>query len=196
MKPTDIGLETSSLLLGKHSGRSALKDKLKQLNINVEEQEFEEIFVKFKAFCDYKKHVVDDDIIALASDRFIVYENGELSLVSYEISGSSDELKTGEVVLFDGKNKVKNSSKSKGPMNALFETINKIFNIYPALEEYNVSAVSDGIDSMAEAKTILNYDGYEFIGKGRDIDTIAASIKSYLHAMNKIATKKLEANKN
>jgi 2-isopropylmalate synthase len=186
MKPEDVGLNNSELVLGKHSGRAALTDKLKNLNINLGNEELNIVFEKFKKLCDYKKNITDEDIIALTNYDINSFSENDLELDSYSISGDFNSVKKAKVILRKKDEKFESSVESDGSINVLFEAINKIVNKELILEQYDVHAITNGIDSIAEVKILLKYNGEVFSGSGRDIDTIAASVKAYLYAINKI----------
>jgi 2-isopropylmalate synthase len=187
IKPEDIGLDNSKLVLGKLSGRAALKDRLKNLNINLEDNEIGIVFEKFKKLCDYKKDITDDDIIALTDYKINSFDDdNDLKLDSYGIVGGFEGNKKVDITLKKGNEKFNATMESKGSINALFEAINKVVDKKLILEQYDVRSLTSGIDSIAEVKVLLNYEGKIFGGSGRDIDTIAASIKAYLNAINKI----------
>jgi len=146
---------------------------------------FEAIFDRFKRLGDQKKQILDEDIIALVDDRKI-HSNDRLSFVSYEISGSSDEVRHATVMVkFDGSIK-SSEAKSRGSLDAIFKAINLLVDKDATLEQYDVHALTGGIDAQAEAKIMLRYGDKILSGSGLDADTISASIMAYLSAMNRV----------
>ncbi|MGD9637975.1 MAG: 2-isopropylmalate synthase [Alphaproteobacteria bacterium] len=185
MTPESIGLKKSELVLGKHSGRAALRDKLKSLDIELSEEQFEIVFQGVKNLGDNKKHIMDEDIIAIIDESFL-HEDNNISFVSYEVSGCSNQDKTATVTIRQNGKDKKVTSNSVGFMDSVFGAINTLTKKNPILEQYDVHAVTSGIDSQAEVSIMLSYDNLTFTGSGRDLDTITASAKAYISAVNKI----------
>ncbi|GMO56845.1 MAG: 2-isopropylmalate synthase [Rickettsiales bacterium] len=187
----DVGFGGTELVLGKLSGKAALNDKLKKLDINVSPEELVGIFDRFKSLCDYKKDITDDDIIAITNDeKNITNKENDFSFVSYNVQGNYTEEKTAKLIALKNGENIEVEAKSMGSMNAIFEAINKLTGIFGFLENYEVHSVGSGIDSIAEVNITIKYQDKTFKGSGRDIDTIASSAKAYLNSINKIINSK------
>ncbi|MBE2985254.1 2-isopropylmalate synthase [Campylobacter sp. RM9344] len=178
-----IGLEQNSLVLGKHSGRHAFKDKLVSLGFDLDVDALNTAFDKFKQLADKKKEIFDDDIRALVAEEITkipqVYEIVELlqssggSLASASISIKHDDQITSDSAL------------GNGTADAIFKVIDRISNINGVLKDYKVTAVSQGKDALAKVDVKVEFEGHNAVmGHGLDIDTMKASAKAYIGALN------------
>ncbi len=186
MTPESVGLEKSSLILGKHSGRAAFKDKLQEIGYELNDEILEESFKKFKDLADKKKEVLDEDIIALI-DNSVVSEKSFIKLV--DLTVKCGKLKEAEIELFlkiNGKD-AKTEFKSKdGPVDAIFNAIKKLIPHVATLELYQVNAVTSGIDAQAVVVTRLKSDGRTYSSTGSSTDVLVASAKAYIHCLEKL----------
>ena len=189
MTPESVGINKTDLVLGKHSGRSALKNKLQELGFKeLTDEELNEIFEKFKALGDIKKEILDDDIFALMSSK-INNNNSIIQLKDYSYTGSFKGDKNVSISLLKGEETKNGNVKSAGIVNSCFEAINKSLDIENiVLEEYNVVGITKGADSQAEATITVNYMGTSYKGSASDFDVVTASIKSYIYAVGKIVS--------
>ncbi len=191
MTPETVGIKQTDIVLGKHSGRAALKNKLSELGFNnISEETLNEIFEKFKHLGDIKKEILDDDLFALMSDKM---ENKKsiMELQDYFFTGSMGGEKIVSVNVNNGVKSNITNTKSSGLVNAFFEALEKSFNVENViLEEYEVKGITKGTDSQAEANIIINYNGCSYRGSASDFDVICASVKAYVYALNKIIVKK------
>jgi 2-isopropylmalate synthase len=188
MTPESVGLaRKSSLVMGKHSGRHAFKDKLKELGLVLGDNAFEDAFNRFKALADKKKTIYDDDIIALVDDSAAKGEDERVALKSLKIICGSEGKATAEMALVvDGKAK---SAKTMGdgPVDASFKAIRAMVPHQAKLKLFQVHAVTGGIDAQAEVTVRLESEGGVLInGGGADTDTLVASAQAYISALNKI----------
>ncbi|MCR4379406.1 MAG: 2-isopropylmalate synthase [Rhodospirillales bacterium] len=190
MTPESVGLTQSKLVLGKHSGRHAFKDKLKDLGYDLGDNAVEVAFKGFKDLADKKKDVFDEDIIALVDDQ-VIRTNDRLHLISLEIlCGTKHKPPKSELELeIDG---VVKSCKSTGdgPVDAAFNAVKALFPHGARLQLYQVHAVTGGTDAQAEVTVRLEEDGRTCIGQAADTDTMVASVKAYLNALNKLLVKR------
>ena len=184
MTPESVGINNSSIVLGKHSGRTALKNSLKKLSIELSDDRLNEVFENFKKLCDTKKNVTDNDLLALVLDEPALQKDN-CFLISYILTNKPDGIKSATVVIKQNDKIIEKSAEEKGILNALFRAVNKVFNIDFEVEQYDVQAVSSGSDAIANASIILKNNGEMYSGSGRDMDTVNASIKAYLNAANK-----------
>jgi len=188
MSPESVGWTRSKLVMGKHSGRHAFKDKLKELGFNLGDNSFEDAFNRFKLLADKKKHVFDDDLLALIDDRTMQGGKIPYQFVSLAVAcGSKKKAKATLELKINGK-KMEAETTGDGPVDATFNAIKKLIPFKPQLELYQVHAVTGGTDAQAEVTVRLSLDGRTVNGNAADTDTLVASARAYLNAINRIAT--------
>jgi 2-isopropylmalate synthase len=185
MSPESIGLIRSTLVMGKHSGRHAFKNKLEELNINLGSNSFEDAFANFKELADKKKEVYDEDIIALVNNT-VITDNVGAELIALKVEcGSEDDSIAHMDISVDGEIKSTTSS-GHGPVDAIFNAVKTLVPHDAKLELYQVHAVTAGTDAQAEVTVRLNKNGNIVSGNSRDTDTLVASAKAYIVAVNKL----------
>lgn len=185
IKPEYIGLQSSKLVLGKHSGRHAFADRLNELGIKLDKKDMEKAFERFKNLAEKKGAVNDRDIKAIVENELREVEEYFL-LKYYSVKSGSDTRATSEVIIeVDGKSH-KASSDGDGPVDASFKAIDRITKINAKLLEYNIEAVSGGKDALGSVKIVVSANGTEVMGSGISTDIVEASIKAYIDAMNRI----------
>ena len=190
MRPEDVGLSGTSLPLGKHSGRAALRDKLDQLGFEVGDNQLKDIFVRFKELADRKKEVFDDDIIALVRADSGEDEDDRLQLVSMKVvCGTGGPAESTIEMEVDGKD-VAATAEGDGPVDASFKAIREIHPNAARLQLYQVSAVTEGTDAQATVSVRLEEDGVIATGQSADTDTVVASAKAYIHALNRLLVRR------
>ena len=190
MTPESVGLTKSTLVLGKHSGRHAFKEKLKDLGYALGDNAVQDAFKRFKDLADKKKEVFDEDIIALVDDE-VVRTNDRVHLVDLEIlCGTKHRPPKAELSLeIDGQVKSCKST-GDGPVDAAFKCIKELFPSEARLQLYQVHAVTEGTDAQAEVTVRLEEDGKTVNGQSADTDTMVASVKAYVNALNKLLVKR------
>ena len=188
MTPESVGLSTSKLVLGKHSGRHAFREKLKELSFELGENAFEDAFNRFKALADRKKEVFDEDIVALVDDQ-IGRAHDRIKLVSLEIACGTRASSAKLVLDVDGEERTCEQT-GDGPVDSAFRCIKKLFETAARLRLYQVHAVTGGTDAQAEVTVRLEEHGRTVNGQGADTDTVVASVKAYLNALNKLLVKR------
>lgn len=190
MTPESVGLTQSNLVLGKHSGRHAFKDKLSGLGYDLGDNAVEDAFRRFKDLADIKKEVFDEDIIALVDDE-IVRSNDRIRMLELEIlCGTAHVPPKAELVLeVDGERRACGAA-GDGPVDAAFNCIKQLFPHDAGLQLYQVHAVTQGTDAQAEVTVRLEEHGKSVNGSGADTDTMVASVKAYVHALNKLLVKR------
>jgi 2-isopropylmalate synthase len=188
MRPESVGLSKNKLVMGKHSGRAAFKDKLRELNLHVEDSELDKLFQNFKDLADKKKEVFDDDIIALVDDTAKEDMVGSIQFESMEVHcGTKGPQKAKVTLAIEGKEKTSEVT-GQGPIDAIFKAIKEITKTEARLMLYDVTAVTEGIDSQAEVSVRLRgANGVIVTGTDADVDTTVASAKAYINALNKLA---------
>ncbi len=192
MNPEDVGVSATSLVLGKLSGRNAFRDKLVNLGYELDQDTLNDAFGRFKALADKKKHVFDEDIIALVDDQLSGAKE-RMQLQSLKVMAGTNGPQTAELELIvDGqpKNAI---AEGNGPVDAVFNAIRKIAPNDTKLELYQVHAVTEGTDAQATVSVRLSEDGLVATGKSSDPDTLVASAKAYIHAMNKLEIRRSKA---
>jgi 2-isopropylmalate synthase len=189
MTPESVGLGKSTLVMGKHSGRHAFKMKLKELGFDIGDNALNEAFRRFKDLADRKKDIFDEDIVALIDDE-IQHGTERIKFVSLQVIAGSKGPQSAELELeIDG---VARSAKTtgNGPVDATFNAIHAIVPHEAKLLLYQVSAVTAGTDAQAEVTVRLEEDGKTVNGQGANPDTLVASARAYIHALNKLLTKR------
>jgi 2-isopropylmalate synthase len=190
MTPESVGLSTSKLVLGKHSGKHAFSEKLKDLGYDLGDNAIKDAFKRFKDLADIKKDVYDDDIIALVDDE-AVRANDRVRLNSLEIvCGTMHRPPKASLELeIDGDIK-SCSSTGDGPVDAAFNAVKELFPHQARLQLYQVHAVTEGTDAQAKVTVRLEEDGRTVNGQSADTDTMVASVKAYINALNKLLMKR------
>ncbi|MBS0123397.1 2-isopropylmalate synthase [Thetidibacter halocola] len=184
MRPEDVGLSGTSLPLGKHSGRAALRAKLKDLGVEVGDNQLKDIFVRFKELADRKKEVFDDDILALVTAT----ADGEdrLQLVNLRVVCGTGGPATAELEMeIDGK-EVSATCQGDGPVDATFKAVRMLHPNSARLQLYQVHAVTEGTDAQATVSVRLEEDGMIATGQSADTDTVVASARAYVNALNRL----------
>lgn len=185
MNPAMIGLVQSNIVLGKHSGRHALRTRLAELGYNLTEAELDKAFQRFKELADRKKQVTDRDLEAIVEHEVkhvpekYVLEYLHISTGTRIVPTATVALKTGEVL-------AEEAACGEGPVDAAFKAIDKITRIPVALKSYSLNAVTGGKDAVGEVTVKVEYEGRIFIGRGISTDILEASARAYLNAVNKL----------
>ncbi len=190
MTPESVGLTRSNLVMGKHSGRNAFRTKLRELGFDdIGDNAFQDAFQRFKDLADRKKEIFDEDIIALVDDS-MARDSERIRFVSLGVMAGSIGAQTAQIVLeIDGETKWSQTSGS-GPVDAIFNAISQLVPHEAKLQLYQVNAVTGGTDAQAEVTVRLEEAGKTVAGQGADYDTLVASARAYIHALNKLLTKR------
>ena len=189
MTPETVGLTKSILVMGKHSGRHAFKEKLKELGFELDDAAAEDAFRRFKNLADKKKEIFDEDIVTLVDDE-VVRANDRIKIVSLKIICGTEAPQTAELVLeVDGEVR-RTTATGDGPVDATFKAIAELFPHDANLQFYQVHAVTQGSDAQAEVTVRLEEGGKTVNGQGADTDTMVASARAYIHALNKLLIKR------
>ncbi|MFW2542746.1 2-isopropylmalate synthase [Primorskyibacter sp. 2E107] len=188
MRPEDVGLAGTSLPLGKHSGRAALRAKLKELGTDVGDNQLKDIFVRFKDLADRKKEVFDDDILALVS---ATTEGADaIQLVNLSVTCGTGGPAKAEIELeIDGKD-LTATCEGDGPVDASFKAVRELHPNKARLQLYQVSAVTAGTDAQATVSVRLEEDGMIATGQSADTDTVVASVLAYIQALNRLIVRR------
>jgi 2-isopropylmalate synthase len=186
MDPASVGIPKSSLVLGKHSGRHAFKDRVVQLGYNVTDEQLETAFVKFKALADKKKEVFDEDIEALIDNQLELH--GTLwELESVQITSGTNAIPTATVQLRDSNGEsVRDASIGDGPVDAIYSAIQRLTGVRSNLLDYRIRAVTKGKEAQGEVTIELDHSGRKVRGRGVSTDILEASARAYLAAINRL----------
>ncbi|RVU54604.1 2-isopropylmalate synthase [Anaerosphaera multitolerans] len=186
MDPKSIGLNKNSLVLGKHSGKHALRDKLNELGYEINDDELEELFVKFKELSDVKKTVFDEDIHAIMIREFQKVEGG-YELIDYN-AFTSDGKESKTVIKIKKEDEViEMVGSGRGPIDAAFDCMGKISGSDIKLKEFSIYSVTQGKDALGETILRVEHDGEIYAGKGISSDIIKSSILAYVNAINQFS---------
>ncbi len=190
MTPESVGLTQSTLVLGKHSGRHAFREKLKELGYELGDNAFQDVFKRFKDLADKKKEIFTEDIIALVDDE-AVRANDRIQLVSLEIlCGTRHRPPKAEMELDVDGERLCHAASGDGPVDAAFNCIKAMVEHKAHLQLFQVHAVTAGTDAQAEVSVRLEEGGKTVNGQGADTDTMVASVKAYVNALNKLLVKR------
>ena len=190
MTPESVGVKQSSLVMGKHSGRHAFKEKLNDLGYTgITDDIIQIAFGKFKVLADKKKHVYDDDIASLVDDS-LIKEDNVINLKSLKVFAGTGEPQKADMTL-EIYGKIKKASETgDGPVDAIFKCIKKIYPHEVKLQLYQVHAVTEGTDAQATVSVRIEEKGKTTVGQAADTDTLVASANAYLNALNKMILKR------
>jgi 2-isopropylmalate synthase len=186
MRADAIGLASSNLVLGKHSGRHALRVRLEDLGYSLSPDELNRAFGRFKEIADKKKEVSDRDLEAIMADELRqTPETYHLELVQVSCGQPLMPTATVQVRLPTGEIRT-TASTGTGPVDAVYKAVNAIIGIANRLEVYQVHSVTSGLDALAEVTLRVEVDGHTYYGRGADTDIVVASANAYLNALNRV----------
>ena len=188
MRPEDVGVPESSLVLGKHSGRHAFRERLQQLGYQLSDVELERAFARFKEVADRKKYVTDDDLEALAVEGRQRSELEPVQLISFQVVSGTGSLPTATVqVEVQGETRQEAAS-GDGPVEALYNAIDRATGFDGQLLRYQLKAVTGGHDALGEVVVRVAQGNRIATGRGTSTDVLEASARGYLAAVNKLLT--------
>ncbi len=188
MTPESIGVPESRLVLGKHSGRHAFKKRLEDLGYNLPPEAIDGLFAKFKDLADKKKSVYDEDIEALIEEK--IASSREIYQLTYlHTSAGTTTLPTATLKLKKGEEESEEAATGDGPVDAVFNAIDRATGFKGKLENYALKALTQGKDAQGEVTVTVAVNGDEAHGRGVSTDVIEASAKAYLNAVNKLLLK-------
>jgi len=189
IRPEDIGLKQTELVLGKHSGRHAFKERLKELGYDLSDDEIETAFQKFKHLADQKKDIFDDDIAALVSEEVSKIPE-TYGLVDLSVSSGVNIRPTAELKLKVRDRIVEKVANGDGPVDAVYRAIATITETKSNLLKFEVKSITGGTDALGEVLVSLEEDGVKVRGQGADTDILIAAAKAYINALNKLAARR------
>jgi 2-isopropylmalate synthase len=185
MKPETIGLTTNKLILGKHSGRHALRSHLKEMGYDLSDEELNLVFKKFKELADKKKHVVDEDLEVIVTEG-ILRTKDIFQLEYLHVTSGTTVLPMASVKLSINGRSVRGAGYGNGPIDSAFNSIAKLTGTQSELLRFSVSALTGGTDAQGEVTVRLRENGLVALGKGADPDIITASAKAYINGLNRL----------
>ncbi len=188
MTPESVGVKSTSLVMGKHSGRHAFKEKLKELGYELGDNALQDAFRRFKDLADRKKIVYDEDIEALIDDEILAAHDRIKVVALTVIAGTGGPQKATLTLEIDAERHTREAT-GNGPVDATFNAIQALVPHDAKLDLYQVHAVTQGTDAQAEVSVRLEQDGRRFTGRGADPDTLVSSARAYIHALNKMLAK-------
>ncbi len=186
MRPEDVGLTETNIVMGKHSGRAALRSKLKNLGFDLADNQLNDVFVRFKALADRKKEVFDDDLVALMRDSSAEQANEHLKVKFLRVICGTEAPQSADLTLIVDGEDHQVTATGDGPVDAAFNAVKQVFDHDATLELYQVQAVTEGTDAQATVSVRLNEDGRIATGQSADTDTVVASVKAYVNALNRL----------
>jgi 2-isopropylmalate synthase len=192
MRPEDVGLNATSLVMGKHSGRAALRSKLAELGYAVGDNQLRDVFVRFKELADRKKEVYDDDLIALMQDTDTHAANDRIQMKRLRVVCGTDGPQTAEMTLVIDGVEHEVETVGDGPVDAVFKAVQSLVPNTAKLNLYQVHAVTEGTDAQATVSVRLEEGGKIVTGQSADTDTVVASARAYVNAINKLLVRRLK----
>jgi len=185
MTPESVGRTAHELVLGKHSGRPAFAERLRELGFDPEKLDFEDAFSRFKNLADRKKTVYNEDIESLVTDQLLRVEEF-YAIRNVAVHCGTFVTPTATVELGIDGQPAKRACMGDGPVDAVFKAIRELTETEAKLLRYSVNAITAGMDAQGEVSVTLEEDGHRVIGQGADTDIVVASAKAYVHALNKL----------
>ena len=188
MDPKDVGIASSQLILGKHSGRHGFSERLKSMGFHLNDEQLNKAFGRFKEVADKKKDIFDDDLRIIVEDEIRVAKPA-WRLNSFEVTSGTKIKPKAKVVLIRKAKNVSGESSGDGPVDAVFKAIDKITGYKAKLEDFRLEAVTSGKDALGQVSLKLKINNSIISGRGASTDIIEAAIKAYLDAVNKLEVK-------
>ncbi|MFW6044914.1 MAG: 2-isopropylmalate synthase [Planctomycetota bacterium] len=186
MRPEDVGVDRTRLVLGKHSGRHAFRQRLEELGIQLDDTHFEKVFQKFKNLADKKKEIFDEDLEALVRDE-LERAPDIIRLQNFHISSGTSTVPTATVMMEIEGELNTDAATGDGPIDAAYRAIDRITGMDCELTDYSIRAVTGGKDAMGEVSLQVNSDGIRQRGRGTSTDIVEASVRAYMAAINRMA---------
>ena len=187
MRPQDVGFTKTDLVLGKHSGRAALADRARTLGYHLSGEQLQTVFAEFKELADKKKEIYDGDLAALIEQHLYDVPDEAWSLVSFHVESGTGEKPSVRLTLRHGdRDYTEQLTAGDGPVDAAFLTTEKITGLKLICKDFRVRAATLGRDAQGEVTMDVEYEGQVFRGRGVSTDTVEATVKAILNAVNRI----------
>ncbi len=184
MTPQSVGIVSSTLVLGKHSGRHALRNKFEELGYTLSKEDLDRAYFFFTKLADQKKEIYDEDLVAIVQDGMKLIPD-TYSLRYVHSAGGNQELSTAVVKLLKGDTEVVESAYGDGPIDACYRAIDRLTGLEGRLLDFNLSSVTRGKDALGEVFVHVQFNNRSYSGKAASVDVIDASARAYLNAVNK-----------
>jgi len=192
MRPEDVGIARTELVLGKHSGRHALKSRVTDLGYHLTDEQLNKLFEEFKKLADKKKEVYDADIEALAENQLQAGTGNTWTLAGFTSTAGTGSQTSAAIALKLANGDVKrDSAVGNGPIDALFKAINRVTGIPVKVVDYRVRSVTQDMDAMGEAQVEIDHDGKRSRARAVSVDVIEASALAYLEVVNRVASRQI-----
>jgi len=190
MRPEDVGLSETNIVMGKHSGRAALRSKLEELGFELGDNQLKDVFVRFKALADRKKEVFEDDLLALMRDQESGDAHDRIQVKFLRVICGTEAPQSADLTLtIDGVDK-QTTAQGDGPVDATFNAVKALFPHEAQLQLYQVHAVTEGTDAQATVSVRMEEEGRIATGQSADTDTVVASAKAYVNALNRLLVRR------
>ena len=190
MRPEDVGLSETSIVMGKHSGRAALRSKLSELGFDLADNQLNDVFVRFKALADRKKEVFEDDLLALMRDQESGEVHDRIQVKFLRVICGTEAPQSADLTLSIDDVDHQTTAQGDGPVDATFNAIKSLFVHEARLQSYEVQAVTEGTDAQATVSVRLEEHGRIATGQSADTDTVVASAKAYVNALNRLLVRR------
>ena len=190
MAPEDVGLTESNLVMGKHSGRAALRSKLEALGFELGDNQLNDVFVRFKALADRKKEVYDDDLLALMADSTTSAGHDRIKVKFLRVICGTEAPQSADLTLTIDEVDHQVTAQGDGPVDATFNAVNQLVEHTAVLQLYQVHAVTEGTDAQATVTVRMQEGGKIVTGQASETDTVVASAKAYVNALNKLLVRR------
>jgi 2-isopropylmalate synthase len=185
MTPQSVGIPSSHIVLGKHSGRHAIQNRLEKLGYNLNDEAINKVFRRFKELADVKKEILDEDLEVIVYEEALRMDD-KYRLVYLNVVSGNVAIPTATMQMEINKKIVQDAGFGVGPVDATFSAIRRITNTDYPLMKYAVNAITGGTDAQGEVTVQLKYNGRSVVGRGADPDVIVASAKAYINALNRL----------
>ncbi len=189
MKPETVGISSNKLVLGKHSGRHAFVQRLRDLGVELHDVDMNKAFERFKSLADLKKNIYDDDLVAIVTEE-TVRAPDRFELVGLQVTAATGSAPHASVRLRVGAQERTDSGEGDGMVDACYKVISKISGVHPKLERYAVKAITGGTDALGEVSCLVSEEGVTATGQGAHTDIIHASALAYVNALNKLEARR------
>ncbi|MDV2684861.1 2-isopropylmalate synthase [Alkalihalophilus lindianensis] len=184
--PELVGVSSNRMVLGKHSGRHAFKEKIVELGFNGTEDQLQTIFKAFKDLADKKKDVTEDDLFALMTEATVGEAVAHYELEALQVNYGTNNIPTATITLnVPSEGTIQEAATGSGSVEAIYNTLERMIDGPVILEDYRIQSINGGRDALAEVFVKIQYDGVESTGRGTAHDVLEASAKAYIHAINR-----------
>jgi 2-isopropylmalate synthase len=188
MRPQDVGIDESKIVLGKHTGHHAVASRVKALGYHLNSGQLEEVMHSVKRLADRKKNVYDADLEAILRDNVGQVEQ-TFSLERFQVMTGKELMPVATVTLKTGDEEKTDASVGDGPVDAILTAIDRITGMSGHLKDYRIDAVTGGREALGEVHITVLFDGEEFTGRGASPDVLEASALAYIHTVNRVAAR-------